>query len=163
MSPEIHEKIQATIQQAVSGRHRLVLVVGDVGSGKTAFLRSVAAARGMQFISLGEPLGVRLLEVAPRTRPLAIEETVRGLVSDSPSGAAIDDTDVLFDPALRCDPLRLACSVSQNLLVLFSLTGRIEGRRFVRGYSDHPEFYSEEFPSVPLIVLDRTGPTFHAS
>lgn len=163
MSSGIHEQIDETIRHAASGRHRLVLVIGEAGSGKTAFLRNLSATRHLQFLSLGGPLGIRLLETAPRTRPLVIEETIRELVDSSFSGVAVDNTDILFDPTLQCDPLRLACSISQNSLVLFSLTGRVEGRRLVRGYPDHPEFYSEELPSAPFIVLDRTGPTFHAS
>ena len=152
-----------TIRHAASGRHRLVLVVGEVGSGKTDFLRGLAAAHAMQFLSLGEPLGIRLLETSPRTRPLVIEDAVRQLIDGARAGVTVDNTDLLFDPALRCDPLRLACSISQNTFVAYSLTGRIEGKRFVRGYPDHPEFYSEDLPAVPVIILDRDGPTFHAS
>lgn len=163
MITAFQQELEDTIRHAVSRRHRLVLVIGEAGSGKTAFLQSIAAAHGMQFLRLGEPLGIRLLEASPRTRPLEIEKTIRELVDGTGPGSAMDNTDILFDPALRCDPLRLACSISQNSLVLFSMTGRIEGNRFVRGYPDHPEFFSEEFPSVPLIVLDRTGPSFHAS
>lgn len=163
MSTDFQHALDDTIRHAASGRHRLVLIVGEAGSGKTAFLRGIAASHTMQFLSLGEPLGVRLLETSPRTRPLMIEETVRQLLDETRPGACIDNTDILFDPGLRCDPLRLACSVSQNTFVAYSLTGRIERKRFVRGYPDHPEFYSEELPSVPIITLDRSGPSFLAN
>ncbi len=163
MNPGFQETLDETIRHAASGRHRLVLVVGEVASGKTDFLRGLAAAHTMQFLSLGEPLGMRLIDTSPRTRPLVIEETVRQLIDGARAGVSLDNTDILFDPALRCDPLRLACNISQNTFVAYSLTGRIEGKRFVRGYPDHPEFYSEDLPTVPVIVLDRNGPTFHAS
>lgn len=163
MSTAFQESLNETIRHAASGRHRLVLVVGQVDSGKTDFLRGVAATHAMQFLSLGEPLGIQLMETSPRTRPLVIEEAVRQLIDGSRTGVAMDNTDILFAPALRCDPLRLACSVSQNTLVLFALTGRMEGKRFVRGYPDHPEFYSEDIPTVPVIILNRSGPTLHVS
>jgi hypothetical protein len=162
MNAEFQETLDGTIRHAASARHRLVLVVGEAGSGKSAFLQSIAAAHAMQFLSLGEPLGIRLLETSPRTRPLIIEDAVRQLIDGTRAGVCMDGTDILFNPALRCDPLRLACSISQNTFVAYSLTGRIEGKRFVRGYPDHPEFYSEELPSVPIITLDRSEPTFHA-
>ncbi len=162
MSTEFQSALDEGIRHAASGRHRLLLVIGEAGSGKSAFLQSIAAARAMQFLSLGEPLGIRLLETSPRTRPLVIEDTVRQLIDGTRAGVCMDGTDILFNPALRCDPLRLACSISQNTFVAYSLTGRVEGKRFVRGYPDHPEFYSEELPSVPIITLDRSGPTFHA-
>jgi len=162
MNPGFQETLNETIRHTASGRHRLVLVVGEVGSGKTDFLRRLAAAHAMQFLNLGEPLGIRLMETSPRTRPLIIEDAVRQLIDGTRAGVCMDGTDILFNPALRCDPLRLACSISQNTFVAYSLTGRIEGKRFVRGYPDHPEFYSEELPSVPTITLDRSEPTFHA-
>ena len=163
MSSGFQETLDETIRHAASGRHRLVLVVGEEGSGKTALLQSIATAHAMHFLRLGEPLGIRLLETPPRKRPLVIEETVRQLIDGARAGVAVDNTDILFDPALKCDPLRLACGISQNIFVVFSVTGRIEGKRFVHGYPDHPEYYSEELPSVPVIIADRSGPAFHTS
>jgi len=163
MSSDIQQALDETIRFAANGRHRLLLVIGEAASGKTTFLRGIATERAMQFLSLGEPLGVRLMEITPRTRPLIIEETVRELLDGTRPGVCIDNTDILFDPALRCDPMRLACNVSQNIFVAYSLTGRIEGKRFVHGHPDHPEFYSEELPSVPIITLDRSGPSFLAN
>ncbi|MBC8002457.1 MAG: BREX-3 system P-loop-containing protein BrxF [Opitutaceae bacterium] len=162
MKTDFQQALAETMRHASSARHRLVLVVGEAGSGKTAFLQSIATAHTMQFLSLGEPLGIRLLEASPRTRPLVIEENVRQLLNGDSRGVCIDTTDILFSPDLRCDPLRLACSISQNMFVAFSLTGRVEGKRFIRGYPDHPEFYSEELPSIPVIILNRSEATFHA-
>ncbi len=163
MSTGFQQTLDETVRHAASGRHRLVLVIGEAGSGKTTFLRNIATAHAMQFLSLGEPLGIRLLETPPRKRPLVIEEAVRQLIDGARAGASVDNTDILFDPALKCDPLRLACGISQNIFVVFSVTGRIEGKRFIHGYPDHPEYYSEELPSVPVIIVDRSGPAFHTS
>ena len=163
MSTDFQQALSDTLRHATSGRHRLILVVGEVRSGKTAFLRGIAAAYEMQFLSLGESLGIRLLETAPRIRPLMIEEFVRQLIDGRPSGVCLDNTDILFDPTLRCDPLRLASGISQNTFVLYSLMGRIEGSRFVRGHPDHPEFFSEELPAVPIVSIDRGIPSIYAT
>lgn len=101
------------------------------------------------------------MEKSPRQRPLAVESLFSELLSPSDSGVCVDNTDILFEPSLACDPLRLACSVSQNSLVVLSLEGRLENRRFVRGYPDHPEFYSQEIPSAPLIHVTRGELSFH--
>lgn len=152
-----------TVKYAVAARHRLVLVVGASGSGKTAVLRDIAKAKGMPCLSLGQQLGPRLLDAPPRSRPLQVEDGIRELIGDAPQGICIDNTDILFDPTLKCDPLRLALSISQNTLVVFSLTGKVDGKRFVRGDSDHPEFYSEELPAVPIFTVDHGIPSLQAS
>lgn len=163
MITDFHQALDETIRYVANGRYRLLLVVGDCASGKTTLLRGVATERAMQFLSLGEPLGIRMMETSLRTRPLVIEDAIRQLIDGSRAGVSVDNTDILFDPSLRCDPLRLACSISQSTLVIFALTGRIEGKRFVHGYPDHPEYYSEELPAVPVILVDRSGPTFYNS
>lgn len=151
------------VKHAVAARHRLVLVVGASGSGKTAALRDIAKAKGVLCLSLGQQLGPRLLDAPPRSRPLQVEDGIRELIGDAAQGICIDNTDILFDPSLKCDPLRLALSISQNTLVVFSLTGKVDGKRFVRGESDHPEFYSGELPAVPIFTVDHGIPSLQAS
>lgn len=151
------------IDQASSSRHKLVLIIGESGAGKTGLLSSLSSKHSLPLLNLGPQLGTRLLSVPLRKRPLAIEATVQELIGPGQSGVCIDNTDILFSPALRCDPIRLAYSVSQNRVVLYALNGRLEGRRFVRGYPDHPEYFSEEIPAIPTVFLERGAPTFYNS
>ncbi len=151
------------IGQASSSRHKLVLIIGESGAGKTELLSSLSLKHSLPLLNLGLQLGTKLLSVALRKRPLAIEATVQELIGPGQSGVSIDNTDILFNPALRCDPLRLAYGISQNRIVIYALNGRLEGRRFVRGYPDHPEYFSEEIPAIPTVFLERGTPTFYHS
>jgi hypothetical protein len=151
------------LNQASLGRNKLVLIIGESGSGKTRFLAALSAAHYLPVLNLGAQLGTKLLAISPRKRPLAIEATVQELIEHGQSGVCIDNTDILFDQALRCDPIRLAYNVSQNSMILYALTGRLEGRRFVRGYPDHPEYFSEEIPAIPTVFMERGAPTFYYS
>jgi hypothetical protein len=151
------------IGQASSSRHKLVLIIGESGAGKTGLLSSLSSRQSLPLLNLGPRLGTKLLSVPLRKRPLEIEATVQELIGPGQGGVCIDNTDILFDPALRCDPIRLASSVSQNRLVLYALNGRLEGRRFVHGYPDHPEYFSEEILAIPTVILEHGSPTFYNS
>src|SRR4030095_7365689 len=49
--------------------HRLVLVVGPAGSGKTTALRGLCNAEGLPYVNLNVALSQRLLEHASKGRP----------------------------------------------------------------------------------------------
>ena len=161
-TPEL-DRFSKIIGQASSSCHRLVLIIGESGAGKTSLFTSLSLTYDLPLLNLGHQLGAKLMSVALRKRPLMIETTVQEFIGPGLGGVCIDNTDILFNPVLRCDPIRLACSVSQNRVILYSLNGRLEGRRFVRGYPDHPEYFSEEIPAIPTVFLERGAPTFYNS
>jgi len=159
MSTISSSSIRDSIQLAANGRHKLVLVIGESGTGKSKLLGEVASELQFQLLNLGTLLGTRLQTVAPKKRPLAIEDIVRESIHPDRIGTCIDNTDILFAPSLKCDPLRFAHSISQNSTVIYALHGRVDGKRFIRGYPDHPEFYSEELPPVAVISVERGTPS----
>lgn len=151
------------IGQASNSRHKLVFIIGESGAGKSSLLACLSSKFSLPLLNLGPQLGTKLMSVSLRKRPLSIEAAVQELLPLEHSGVCIDNTDILFNPALRCDPIRLAYSVSQNRVIMYALNGRLEGRRFVRGYPDHPEYFSEEIPAIPTVFLERGAPTFYNS
>jgi hypothetical protein len=117
------------IRQRLSGiadiYNRLVLLVGPSGSGKTASLRALADAEKVPGLHVGSEISRRLLDLTERRRilqlPTLLEEAVAGL----PGNLTIqDNTEVLFNPLLRQDPLRLLQGLSKDRTVVAKLAGR---------------------------------------
>ena len=70
MAEPIQDKIKRSLQAAKGLYHRLVLLVGETGSGKTAVLRDVAEELGVPVININLELSAQLLELtAKATRP----------------------------------------------------------------------------------------------
>lgn len=157
MNPKL---LQDLAELVASRLHKLVLVIGESGAGKSRLLREMAAELQMQLLNLGTTLGSSLQTVAPRKRPFAIEDIVREVLQRETNGTCIDNTDILFAPSLKCNPLRLAQSLSQNGTLIYTLHGRLEGMRFIRGYPDHPEFCSEVLPEAAVISMERGTTSF---
>jgi len=61
MAEPIHNKIKRSLQAAEGLYHRLVLLVGETGSGKTSVLRSVAEEFGTFVINVNLALSNELL------------------------------------------------------------------------------------------------------
>lgn len=72
MATSIHHQITGALQAAAGLYHRLVLLVGGAGSGKTALLRQLAADYGTSPINVNLALAGELLELSPRQRPLRL-------------------------------------------------------------------------------------------
>jgi hypothetical protein len=70
----------------------------------------------------------------------------------------MDRTEILFEPTLHCDPLRLALQLSRSRLVLFALDGNYSDGQFVHGYADHPEYFTADLRGLPVITLTNQIP-----
>lgn len=61
--------IQKAVEQASGAYHRLVLVVGPTGSGKTGLLRSFAEQAGRDCRNVNLEISQRMLELTKLRRP----------------------------------------------------------------------------------------------
>jgi len=141
--------------------NRLVLVVGPSGSGKTTVLRTVGEARNAPVLPVGAQVSQRLLELTERQRvlqlPTILEEAVAGL---PPEMTLLDNTEVLFSPVLKQDPLRLLQRISRNRTVVASWLGNVAGGHLTYAAPDHPEF--RRYPTEDLLVVALDDSSEHA-
>ena len=160
------------MQSAVDLYHRLVLLVGETGSGKTSVLRHVAEEFGTSVINVNLALSSKLLELTAKQRSLRLlgflDAVVRGdergasedgkfLASDlSPlAPIVLDNTEILFDKALKQDPLRLLQGISRNRVVLASWNGVMTSGRLSYAETGHPEYRS--YDSVDALIVEIRG------
>ena len=129
------EEVLAEIPQVRALRHRLVLVVGPRGAGKTRCLAEVAErADACERINVGAELSRRLLDLTERDRPLRADELLRRVIGDGNDPALLDNIEVLFEPTLQADPLALLQSVSRDRTVVAAWPGSVSD-----GWLDHAE------------------------
>lgn len=145
-------EIRAHIDHARNMYHRLVLVVGPAGSGKTTALRGLCNAEGLPYVNLNVALSQRLLEHASKARPLRL----RGALDDVMAKAGgevvvLDNIEILFDPGLKQDPLRLLQLVSRNRTVVASWNGEATGGTLTYATAGHPEH--RRYTNVDTIVV----------
>ncbi|WP_395624280.1 BREX-3 system P-loop-containing protein BrxF [Sphingomonas daechungensis] len=157
MPEPIHNRIKQSIGQAEGLYHRLVLLVGQSGSGKTAALRALADELGASVINVNLALSARLIELTERQRTLRLSALFGGVVEEAGTVALLDNIEILFDHGLRQDPLRLLQSVSRNRCVVASWNGAVTGSKLTYATIGHPEYRSYETTDTMIVNVNESS------
>ena len=141
MAESLADQIIRKIEYTVALYHRLVLVVGPAGSGKTIALQDVGNRRGTSPINISLELTRRMLELTERQRKLHLQSLLHDIVAESGQTLVLlDNTEVIFDTILEQDPLRLFQSLSRNKIVVAAWNGTIVDDSLTYAAPGHPEY-----------------------
>ena len=145
------ETVLAHIRTARELYHRLILVVAAGGSGKTATLRAVATHTGAQVVNLNLELSRGLLDLPQSGRALKVPGALDEILGRDRPLVLLDNTEILFDPALGQDPLRLLQHASRNRTIVASWNGTVDDRYLCYADPGHPEY--RRYPTRGLVIV----------
>jgi DNA polymerase III delta prime subunit len=157
MPEPIQNRVKESLGRAENLYHRLVLLVGESGAGKTAALRTVAGELGIDVINVNLALSARLIELTERQRILRLSTLFGDVVEVAGTVALLDNIEILFDHGLRQDPLRLLQSVSRNRCVVASWNGAVAGSKLTYATSWHPEYRSYDTTDTLIVNMSESS------
>lgn len=157
MAEPIHEKIKRSIQEAEGLYHRLVLLVGETGSGKTRVLREVAEEFGSSVVNVNLVLSGELLELTAKQRSLRLTGILDQITDQAQSPVVLDNIEILFDKNFQHDPLRLLQGISRNRAVVASWNGTMNFGRLFYAEAGHPEYRSYDSVDALIVSMDGTA------
>ena len=141
MTRPLSEDVMEKIGEAGTLYYRLVLVVGAAGAGKTGALREVAAHLGAPLVNVNLDLSRWMLDLVERQRPLQVRRLLDEVAAGPGSDVVLlDNLELLFDAALRQDPLRLLQGLSRRRTVAAAWSGFVEGNHVRYAVPGHPEY-----------------------
>ena len=144
----------AALDQAATRYHKLALVVGRPGSGKTALLKAISQQMQIPLLNLGLELSKKLLSLTIRERKLKAADIIADLLdADEPPRLAVDNTEIIFDPSLMLNPLGLLQNISRTRLLIWSWNGEVDDGHITYAYPGHPEYQRIPFAEMTLIAL----------
>ena len=153
MSEPIIEDLLNFIARAPARFYRLALLVGPLGSGKTPLIKNLAEYLGSSIVNVNLQLSSELLAFSPRSRPFQVAPILADLVESSSEPTLLDNIEILFDPALKLDPLRLLENLSRNRTIIASWQGSLINGNLVYAEPGHPEYHSYKEIDAEVIIL----------
>ena len=152
------ETVIERIGQAGELYHRLVMLVAPAGAGKTATLQGVRDYTDMPLINVNLDLSRCMLELTERQRALQLPRLFAEIVDASETDVVLlDNIEVLFDVALKQDPLRLLQGLSRNKTVVAAWSGSVYGGNVVYAKPDHPEYRRYPVRDFLVVNLEATA------
>lgn len=159
MTLDSADRIVEAIPDAAALYHRLVLVAGPSRAGKTSSIREVCGARGWPVINLNLQLSERLLELTRRQRAISVPRLVDGIVgSEGGDTVALDNVELLFDPELAVDPLRLLQGISRDRTLIVAWPGEFDGTNLTYARPGHPEAKRYDRPDAIIVAAGEPRP-----
>ena len=141
MAEPLADQVVRKINQAAELYPRLMLVVAPARAGKTTALQDVQERVGAPLINVNLDLSRRMLDLTERQRALQLPRLLREIINDAAGEVVLfDNIEILFDVALKQDPLRLLQGLSRNKTVVAAWNGSIDGDHMIYAVPDHPEY-----------------------
>lgn len=151
---DVGAQLEEAIQQAGTQYHRLVIVAGPPGSGKTVALRALAEKSATALVNVNLELSRRLLDLTRTQRGRQVERLFRGLAAEAPGDVVLlDNLEILFDTALEVEPLRLLQVSSRNRTIVASWNGSFRDGTLTYAEPGHPEFIQFKQPEGVVVAI----------
>ena len=135
--PDCYENCELVSQIAAQAEiHRLVR-----WSARSANRNSQEyPSQGCPYVNLGLTLSRKLLELPDRTRALRLSRIADAIMDETGRDTVIlDNTEILFEPVLQQDPLRLLQQLSRGRTMVAAWNGKYDGKALVYAEPSHPE------------------------
>jgi Cdc6-like AAA superfamily ATPase len=150
-------KLIEAIRQSAGQYFRLVLLAGAPGSGKTALLKAVAQENGYPYLNVNLELSKRMLELTRTQRSRQVERLLKEVIASAQGDVVLlDNLEILFDPALEVEPLRLLQVSSRNRTVVASWNGSFKDGTLTYAEPGHPEFVQIKQAEAVIVPAGNT-------
>lgn len=157
----MHHSMYTTLQQSLKAAegqyYRLVLLVGKSGSGKTTILTEMARTFDATVSNVNLSLAQEMVELTARQRTLKLPALLHETLPVGQTVVFLDNTEILFDPALRQDPLLLLKRLARNQTVVATWNGRMEEGKLLYAEPGHPEYRRYDIDDIQVVDLNSQG------
>ena len=65
----------------------------------------------------------------------------------------VDNTEIVFEPWLKVNPVGLLKNISRNPLIIWTWNGNVEGDHLTYAYSGHPEYQRISAKELTVIAV----------
>jgi hypothetical protein len=134
---------------------KLVLIIGKHGAGKTKLLRKFANENNIPVHNLSLFVAENILTAPNNDRSNLIMPLLRGWIKSYqlPHPFVIDNIEILFEPSLKIDPLKMLKDISKEKCIVASWTGSYTDKLLTYAEQGHPQYYTSKASDLHLLNI----------
>ncbi|WP_422040373.1 BREX-3 system P-loop-containing protein BrxF [Roseibium sp.] len=142
-------KLEQLVDDSANRHSKLVLLIGQLHSGRTTLLTELSKRRASLVLNVGADLGRKLLAEPSKRRQLLAANFLNDLTEEKENPCLLlDNIELLFDRTLQLDPLSLLKQQAYARQVVAVWPGELRGNRLsyaVKGHPEHQEYAADGF------------------
>jgi hypothetical protein len=120
-------------------------------------LKAVGRENGYPYLNVNLELSKRMLELTRSQRSRQVERLLKEVIASAPGDVVLlDNLEILFDPALEVEPLRLLQVSSRNRTVVASWNGAFKDGTLNYAEPGHPEFLQVKQAEAVIVPAGST-------
>ena len=148
LQDELRDRLALAPQQY----HRLIIILNPDTQIKIPTFNKVAGDLEMGCVNLGLELSQMLLDLTERQRALRLPQLVEQIIARfEGKPVLLEHIEILFEPDLKQDPLRLLQGLSRNRVIVAMWNGQISNGNLTYAVPEHPEY--RRYPIKDLNIL----------
>lgn len=134
---------------------KLVLIVGQPGSGKSNIMRELSAMRGWEYIDSRILVTEELLELMPKVRPVEAPQIMDNVLTNLEAEVILlDGIQALFAPVLQLDPLSMLRRLSRKHTIVSAWPGQLENGKLVFNQDGRLPYREYDAEGLSLVQVD---------
>lgn len=142
--------------------HQVILLTGSDPLNRTEVLRVIKERLGCPLINVSLRLSERLLGLSKEDRSRQVSTIFQDMLYEAHESARekpllLDNGEILFDPSLQTDALKLILLTSRDKALIVSWPGRVEDGFLVYAEPSYPEYQRNPKEDLIVISLDEGG------
>lgn len=152
MIDQLTNQLLQKIEDVTGLYYRLILLLMEPNANQRMPVNILEDTLQCGIVNVNLEISRLMLPLTTRQRALKVSSLLDQTIKDLPSDIVLlNHIQILFDPVLRQDPLRLLQNLSRQKTIIAVWEGQIQGQYLTYAKLDHPEY--RRYPTRELIII----------
>jgi len=134
----ILHNLKLELQQMENQWHKILFLCNDTGLERQ--LKKLE--QRIEVLNLNRMLSELLINIPKKKYPLYVEEILQNFLNDQSKLYLLQHIEILFDPVLQINPVRLLENISKRNRLIIKWPGKYTNGILIYAESGHPEYFT---------------------